>query len=161
VTKYTLRPIEAADQPLVTQLLTESWGSPRIVVGHARVLDAAVLPGLIASQDGATVGLLTFFVDGRTAELVTINAYRPGIGIGTAMIETMTAMVRELGCERVILMTTNDNTEAISFYQQRGFHLRELRVGAIAAAREAKPQIPLTGNHGIPIRDELELELLL
>jgi hypothetical protein len=44
---------------------------------------------------------------------------------------------------------------------QRGFHLRELRAGAIAVARELKPEIPLVGKHGIPIRDELELELLL
>jgi ribosomal protein S18 acetylase RimI-like enzyme len=161
VTKYTLRPIEASDQPLVAQLLTKSWGSASIVVGHGRVLDAAGLPGLIASQNGETVGLLTFFVDGTTAELVTINAYKTGGGIGTAMIETMVAMARELGCERIILMTTNDNTEAISFYQQRGFHLRELRVGAITAARELKPEIPQIGKHGIPIRDELELELLL
>jgi hypothetical protein len=65
VTKYTLRPIEAADQPVVTQLLTKSWGSTSIVVGHSdkrpRVHDAATLPGLIASQDGEVVGLLTFF----------------------------------------------------------------------------------------------------
>jgi ribosomal protein S18 acetylase RimI-like enzyme len=161
VTKYTLRPIEAADQPIVTQLLTESWGSPSIIVGRNRVVEADTLPGLIASQDGETVGLLTFFLDGKTAELATINAYRTGGGIGTALIEAMTAMVRELGCERIVLMTTNDNTEAISFYQQRGFHLCELRVGAIAEARALKPQIPLIGKHGIPIRDQLMLELLL
>jgi hypothetical protein len=45
--------------------------------------------------------------------------------------------------------------------QRRGFHLAELRKDAIAAAREIKPGIPRTGHHGIPIRDELELELLL
>jgi N-acetylglutamate synthase-like GNAT family acetyltransferase len=161
VTKYTLRPIEAADLHQVTQLLTESWGSPRVVVGHGRLVDAAGLPGLIASQDGEIVGLLTYLVEGPTAQLITINAYLASGGIGTAMIGAMTSIVRELGCERITLMTTNDNTDAVRFYQRRGFHLAELRKGAIAKARAIKPEIPEIGHHGIPIRDELELELLL
>ncbi|SMC97258.1 GNAT family N-acetyltransferase [Kibdelosporangium aridum] len=161
MTKYTLRPLEAADQPKIAQLLTESWGSPRVVIGHGRVMDAAALPGLVASQDGEIVGLLTYYVDGKTAELVTLNAYVAEGGIGTAMLEAMKSIVKELGCERIILMTTNDNTDAIRFYQRRGFHMRELRAGAIEAARAMKPEIPLTGKHGIPIRDELEFELLL
>jgi ribosomal protein S18 acetylase RimI-like enzyme len=161
VTKYTLRPVDAADQEIVARLLTESWGAPRIVVGNARVVDASLLPGLIAEQDGGIVGLLTYDITGRSAELVTINAYRPQGGIGTALLDAMVSTVRDLGCDRVFLMTTNDNTEGLRFYQRRGFRLCGLRVGAIAAARELKPEIPRIGEHGIPIRDELELELLL
>ncbi|CAM3678383.1 GNAT family N-acetyltransferase [Kibdelosporangium persicum] len=161
MTKYTLRPIETADQSRIGELLTESWGSPRVVAGHGRVHDAAKLPGLVASQDGQVVGLLTYYIEGRTAELVTLNAYRADGGIGTALLEAMTSIVKQLGCERIILMTTNDNTDAIRFYQRRGFRFRELRVGAIDAARQLKPEIPEIGEHGIPIRDELELELLL
>ncbi len=38
------------------------------------------------------------------------------------------------------------------------FHLVAVRYGAVDLARRTlKPQIPLTGNHGIPIRDEVEL----
>lgn len=33
--------------------------------------------------------------------------------------------------------------------------------GAVDAARRLKPAIPLIGKHGIPIHDELELELEL
>lgn len=32
---------------------------------------------------------------------------------------------------------------------------------AVAAARQIKPEIPLVGYDGIPIRDELELEKLV
>jgi len=32
---------------------------------------------------------------------------------------------------------------------------------AVAAARALKPEIPLIGDDGIPIRDEIELELTL
>nr|WP_052478109.1 GNAT family N-acetyltransferase [Kibdelosporangium sp. MJ126-NF4]CEL16184.1 acetyltransferase, GNAT family [Kibdelosporangium sp. MJ126-NF4]CTQ94109.1 acetyltransferase, GNAT family [Kibdelosporangium sp. MJ126-NF4] len=161
MTKYTLRPVESADQERIADLLTQSWGSPRVVVGHGRVHDASALPGLIASQDSEVVGLLTYYVQGDTAELVTLNAYVTEGGIGTALLAAMAPIVKELSCTRIILMTTNDNTDAIRFYQRRGFQLRELRVGAIAAAREIKPEIPLIGLHGIPLRDELEMELLL
>jgi hypothetical protein len=35
--------------------------------------------------------------------------------------------------------------------------LEALRPGAVDAARERKPSIPLVGDDGIPIRDEIDL----
>jgi ribosomal protein S18 acetylase RimI-like enzyme len=61
----------------------------------------------------------------------------------------------------LFLVTTNDNTPALRFYQKRGFVLSALRPNAIAENRKVKPEIPLTGQDGIPIRDELELEMHL
>jgi hypothetical protein len=54
--------------------------------------------------------------------------------------------------------TTNDNLEALRFYQRRGFVLVALHAGAIAESRRLKPAIPLAGRYGIAIRDEIELE---
>ena len=60
------------------------------------------------------------------------------------------------------MLTTNDNLDALRFYQRRGFCLAALHPGAIAAARASlKPALPRVGNHEIPIRDELILEKLL
>ena len=59
------------------------------------------------------------------------------------------------------LTTTNDNVDALRFYQRHGFRLVELRPGAVDAARRLKPEIPATGAHGIPLRDELELERMV
>ena len=57
-------------------------------------------------------------------------------------------------------MTTNDNVDALRFYQRRGFRLAVLRPGAVDESREAlKPEIPRSGEHDIPLRDELELEM--
>jgi pimeloyl-ACP methyl ester carboxylesterase len=59
------------------------------------------------------------------------------------------------------VVTTNDNTDALRFYQRVGFRLREARVGAVDEARRTlKPSIPRAGRHGIPLRDEIELVLL-
>ena len=58
-------------------------------------------------------------------------------------------------------MTTNDNVDALRFYQKRGFPLQTLRVNMLETSRKLKPEIPLNGNYDIPIRDEIELALYL
>ena len=54
---------------------------------------------------------------------------------------------------------TNDNVDALRFYQRRGFRLAELRPGAVDRSRQEKPQIPRTGDYGIPLHDEIDLTL--
>ena len=58
------------------------------------------------------------------------------------------------------MVTSNDNLDALRFYQRRGFRLVALHLARWTAPREErKPEIPAVGEHGIPVRDELELEL--
>lgn len=59
------------------------------------------------------------------------------------------------------MVTTNDNTSALRFYQKMGFCLHKLRVGIVEESRKTKSQISLIGNINIPIRDEIELEMIL
>jgi hypothetical protein len=55
-------------------------------------------------------------------------------------------------------VTTNDNLAALALYQKAGWRLVALRAGAIDVLRgTVKPSLPETGQHGIPLRDELEL----
>ena len=71
-------------------------------------------------------------------------------------------LASEAGCRRLWVVTTNDNLGALRFYQRRGFRLAALRPGAVDASRALlKPEIPSLGNDGIPLRDEIELELSL
>jgi hypothetical protein len=70
-------------------------------------------------------------------------------------------VAREAGCVRVQLLTTNNNLRALAFYQKRGFRLVGLVPGAIDAERKLKPSIPTVDSKGLPIRDELHLELPL
>ena len=75
-------------------------------------------------------------------------------------MDEIRARARAAGCGRLWLVTTNDNTDALRWYQRRGFVLVGAHPGAVTEARaELKPTIPLEGEHGIEIRDELELEL--
>ena len=62
---------------------------------------------------------------------------------------------------RLWLITTNDNTSALRFYQRRGWDLVTVHRDAVDESRRLKPQIPQTGDDDIPIKHELELELVL
>ena len=140
--------------------IAEHWGAES-VVAHGTLYHPADLPGFVAELDGKVAGLVTFHVAGDTCEIVTLDSLRPGQGIGTALIEAVKAAASAAGCRRLWLITTNDNLHALGFYQKRGFRLVAVHPGAVDAARRLKPEIPLIGNDGIPIRDEIELEIVL
>ena len=59
-------------------------------------------------------------------------------------------------CKQVWLITTNDNIEAIHFYQRCGYDMVGLYHNALEESRKLKPQIPLVGSFGIPIKHEIE-----
>jgi ribosomal protein S18 acetylase RimI-like enzyme len=144
----------------VAAVLVGSWGST-LVVGRGVVRDASLLPGFLAERNGVVVGLLTYAVIGDEMEVVTVDALERQRGTGSLLIEAAVGRARELGLRRVWLITTNDNVDALRFYQRRGFRLAALYPNAIEASRRLKPAIPELGAYGIPIRDELELEFPL
>jgi GNAT superfamily N-acetyltransferase len=122
---------------------------------------AAELPGFIATHYSKPVGLVTYRIDGNECEIVTMNSLLEGIGIGSALIAAVKNVAAEAGCKRLWLITTNDNTAALRFWQKRGFLLVAVHRNALEQSRRLKPEIPLIGNDGIPLRDEIELELIL
>jgi len=138
----------------------ERWGDA-IVTGRGKVWKPAELPGFAAFEGDDCVGLVTYELGAKAYEIVTIDALREGEGIGTALLEVVVEAAREAGCERVQLLTTNNNLRALAFYQKRGFHLVALRPGEIDEQRKVKPSIPEVDSAGLPIRDELHLELSL
>jgi ribosomal protein S18 acetylase RimI-like enzyme len=131
------------------------------MVNHGTIHIVSALPGFIAEVDSEAAGLLTYHLDGAACEIVTLNSWREGAGIGSALIDAAVDAARTAGCTRVWLLTTNDNLHALRFYQRRGFRLAALYPDALTEARRVKPSIPATGYHGIPIRDEIELEIQL
>lgn len=155
---FTVRPLAEADRAWVRKFMTKYWGD-EIMVVHATVYRPHELAGFVACAEDKVVGLVTYYLAEGSCEIVTLDSLREGQGIGTKLIEAVRDVAVGAGCSRVWLITTNDNTRALRFYQRRGFQLVALHRSAVAAARNIKPNIPLTGNDGIPIRDEIELEL--
>jgi ribosomal protein S18 acetylase RimI-like enzyme len=151
-----IRPIDEGDRPMLAWLIAELWGS-EIVAVHGTSLRPAELGGFIAERSGQVVGLLTYQVAGTMLEIVTLNAIDRRAGIGSMLIEAAVGQARRSGCREVWLTTTNDNIDALRFYQRRGFRLAQLRPGAVDQSRQRKPEIPRVGDYGIPLRDEIDL----
>ena len=106
-------------------------------------------------------GVVTFIIKGQECEITSLNSLLEGKGIGIALIDEVLREAKEMKCRRVFLITSNDNLHALGFYQRRGFELVAVHRGAISESRKVKPTIPLIGENNIPLRDEIELEILL
>jgi len=160
VSQIQVRPIGAADADWIRRLLVDRWHSVR-VVSRGKLHHADRLPGFIALVEHDRLGLVTYRLDSTECEIVTFDSLREGIGIGTALIEAVRSVAISNKCRRVWVVTTNDNLHGLSFYQRRGFSLVAVHLNALELSRKLKPEIPLVGSNGIPIRDELELEMVL
>jgi GNAT superfamily N-acetyltransferase len=152
-----VRASSSSDRGAIDVFLDEH--STRLVARLGKLVDAGEHPALLALDDGGRlVGLLTYIVDDDRCEILTLHAAEPWRGVGTALIEQVERVAVEAGCRRAWLTTTNDNVDGLRFYQRRGFVLAELHPGAVDRSRASlKPEIPEIGDHGIPLRDELEL----
>ncbi|MBM3151716.1 MAG: GNAT family N-acetyltransferase [Chloroflexi bacterium] len=160
MTGFTIRPLTPNDREQALRKVIESWGGESVIV-HGQAFYPAELPGFVACAGDEWVGLLTYRVDGDACEVVTLNSWRERIGVGSALLETTKQAAAQAGCRRVFLVTTNDDTHALRFYQKRGFNFCAVRLNVMQQARRLKPGIPHLGADHIPIRDEMELEFEL
>jgi GNAT superfamily N-acetyltransferase len=125
------------------------------------LFDPLDYPALLAEADGAILGMLTYVPDPgwEQCEVLTLHATEQWHGVGTALIKAVEQLAAEQGCTRLWLITTNDNVDALRFYQRRGFQLAAIHRRAVDDSRSRlKPEIPVAGAYGIPMRDEIELE---
>lgn len=152
-----IREYRESDRVWADPFMHAEFGGP-LQARRGELLDVLALPGFVAERDGRPLGLVTYRLEDDECELAFIASFERLAGVGTALLDALLQAVA--GCGRIWLVTTNDNLEALRFYQRRGFVLSALRPGAVDEAREKlKPQISTVGELGIALRDELELEL--
>jgi ribosomal protein S18 acetylase RimI-like enzyme len=146
-----------SDDAWITSIADKLWGGAEIV-SKAHTYDILTIPNIIAEQNGKPVGFIMYAKEGSACEIVALYTAVGKQGIGTSLITRVKEQVKKDGCTKLWLLTTNDNIDAVRFYQKRGFAVVAVRRGEIDRQRAEKPAIPKTGFHGIPIRDEIELE---
>ncbi len=148
-----MRALTEADRAWLRAEAPRLFGA-QVVISRGVAHPVAELDGFLIPEEG----LATYRCEADDCELVTIDAFTPLRGVGTRLLEAVEEAARARGCRRVWLITTNDNLEALRFYQRRGYRLSALYPGAVDdVSRVLKPQIPTVGEFGIPLRDELEL----
>ena len=127
---------------------------------RGRLVDVLTLPGFVAVDDGNWIGYLSYENRAGDIEVVVLESLLEGQGVASALLARCAGEAVSEAARRLWLLTSNDNTPALRFYQRRGFVLVAVHRDAITHARaNLKPEIPLTGKDDIPLRDEIELEL--
>lgn len=154
------RPVGEQNREEINAFIKKHWFSTDMAV-RGELVDMKSLPGIAAYEGEEIAGLLTYRIKGEECEILSLDSLVENSGVGSALIEHVKEIAREVGCAHLMLITTNDNTHALRFYQKRGFDLVALYPNALEVSRKLKTSIPLTGNDDIPLKHELELQLKL
>ena len=152
--------ISGENRARVNDFLKEHWYTTNMIVS-GRVVDMTQLDGFAALEGCTIVGLVTYETKDGECEIISLDSLKENHGTGTALLREAVSAARRKKCRRVKLITTNDNINAIRFYQKRGFDMAHLYHNAMDVSRKLKPSIPLVGDNGIPLRHEIEFELSL
>ncbi|PVB60337.1 GNAT family N-acetyltransferase [Labrenzia sp. 011] len=149
-----IRHTEDRDHADVHRLLTERWTAPDIMLDN-EMHDASRLPGYVAYDGDELVGLVTLVKREGEWEILTLDSIKRWGGVGSQLLDAVISEARSKNVSRLIVRTSNDNLDAFRFYQRRGFRLERIGQGVIDRERELKPGIPLRGDYGIEIHDEV------
>ena len=157
-----IRPLTGPHRGVVLRHILEEWGDP--IVTRGRAIDVRGLPGFAALDGAQPAGAVLYEIRDGECEIVVLYSDLEGRGAGTALIAAVVGEAQRHGCARVWLITMNDNTHAIRFYQRRGFDLKAVHLNAFEVTRRMKREPPcetVYGIDGIPIRHEFEFEIVL
>lgn len=139
------------------ELFIQHWHDD-FIIAHGTTYHPEDLEALVATNNKSIKGLLTFTVKEQDLEIVSLDSFVERQGIGSRLLESIEKEAVKRKCQRLWLVTTNDNLNALGFYQRRGFQVVSVAPNAVDEARKLKPSIPLIADNGIPIRDEFVLE---
>lgn len=140
---------------ILRSFFEREWGSCQMVSrGVIHQLDR--LPGFLFIENGVIKGIVTYHVVESKCEIVSLDSFEENKGIGNSLLQKVIDLSISHGW-KLWLITTNDNTRAIRFYQKRGFDMTNVYWNAVEKSREIKPEIPLKSDEGIPIKHEIKL----
>jgi GNAT superfamily N-acetyltransferase len=154
--EITIGRMQEEDIPWARQVLSKAWGS-EIIVTRGLAHNAIECQGLVARSNDSRVGLLTYHLERDKCEILSLNSLLQNAGVGSSLLKEVESIAHSERCKRIWLVTTNDNLRALLFYQRRGYAIVAVHFDAMDVSRRLKPSIPITGENGIPICDEIEL----
>lgn len=60
-----------------------------------------------------------------------------------------------------MVVTANDNIEAIAFYQKMSFDIVNIYRNSMDYVRKMRPTVPIMGENNIPLRHEIEFPIFV
>ena len=149
--------IDNNNKEAARQLFINRWG-PDFIVTKGQKHNFEDLDGFVAIDNDKIVGVLTFKKSNNEIEIISLDSFMENIGIGAALLNKIRDFAKHNYIKRLWLITTNDNLNALKFYQKRNWTITAIHYDAVVEARKIKPTIPMTGYYDIPLRHEIELE---
>ena len=142
--------------------IEKEWGTP--IVTRGNIIDTSCLPGFVAVDDDDIAGAVLYQIKNNECEIVVLYSLKQNMGVGTKLINEVLKAAKAQACHRVWLITMNDNTHAIRYYQRRGFSLKAVHINAFKDTLRIKGEdgagvVP--GIDDIPILHEFEFEIML
>ena len=152
--------ISPENRKRINDFIRSQWFSTDMVV-RGEVFDMTILDGFVAVESEKIIGLVTYEIISNECEIMSLDSLKEEQGIGTALVNRVIEVATKEKCIKIKLITTNDNINAIRFYQKRGFDMVHIYHNALEIARKIKPSIPMIGEFNIPIKHEIEFEMNL
>ena len=150
-------PISNENREKITSFITDQWLTTEMII-RGEVIDMKQVDGIVCYDDSNIIALITYVVYGDVCEIISLDSLIESRGIGTALIKDIITIAQKNMCKKIIVVTTNDNINAIRFYQKRGFDMVKLYHNSLDVSRKLKPEIPLIGENNIPLQHEIEFE---
>ncbi len=144
-------------QQTLIDLFNTNWGSDEMIISTG-TYQLSKLPGIAAYEDGQILGLITYKTYEDHVEIISLDSFLQNKGIGSKLLKSLEQTCKKKQITRITVITTNDNINALKFYQKRGYRIKQVLPNAVEKARQLKPTIPLVAENGIAIKDEIELE---
>ncbi|MFB5089586.1 GNAT family N-acetyltransferase [Psychrobacillus sp. PGGUH221] len=156
----SIKEITIENREKIVSFFKANWGSPEMVISTG-IYQCDTLNGLIFEENNQIIGLVTYVIKDDEIEVISLDSLQEGKGIGTSLMKKIENIAKQKKLQVVSLVTTNDNLNALKFYQKRGYRITTVIPNGVNKARNLKPSIPLIGNEGIPLNDELILKKIL
>ena len=152
--------IDILNRRLVDEFIINHWFTTKMIV-RGKEIDMTDTDGFYVVEREEIIALITYIIYGESMEIMSLDSLIENHGIGTLLLEQVIEEAKRIGCKKIVLITTNDNINAIRFYQKRGFDMARLFRNAMEVSRKMKPEIPLIGDNSIPLKHEIEFEMIL
>lgn len=150
----TFQSLQQLNAHLVSELKTQHQFDSTMVVSSGHY-DLTQYPCILAFEAGSLIGVLIYKIGMDILEIISLESYKENKGIGSQLIQHVENIAYSLNIHTLQLITTNENIKALYFYQRNGYRMSDIRPNAVDMARRVKPSIPLKGNNGIVIKDEI------
>lgn len=148
------------NRDVVNAFIKQHWYTMTMIIRGIEI-DMTKVEGFYFRDGKSIIGLVTYLVYDNIFEIISLDSLRENQGIGSELLKLAVDEANKRGCRKVVLITTNDNINAIRFYQKRGFDMVRLFHNSIDISRRMKPEIPVIGENSIPLRHEIEFERIL